>query len=77
MTAILGQNNLRRIVLRERDVPGGAGGIEEVISAASTLDATVGRILRDTGLPVPGIVAPGSAAWLKAAAAPAPLPLHA
>ena len=48
----------RRIVLRERDVPGGAGGIEDVISAASTLDATVGRILRDTGPPVPGIVAP-------------------
>jgi hypothetical protein len=34
-----------------------ADGIEDVISAASTLDATVGRILRDTGLPVPGIVA--------------------
>jgi hypothetical protein len=27
------------------------GGIEHVIPAASTLDAAVGRILRDTGLP--------------------------
>jgi hypothetical protein len=27
------------------------GGIEQIIPAASTLDATVARILRDTGLP--------------------------
>ena len=34
------------------------GGIEDVIPATSTVDATVGRILRDTGLPAPGAVAP-------------------
>jgi hypothetical protein len=34
------------------------GGIEHVIPATSTLDATVGRILRDTGLPAPGTAAP-------------------
>lgn len=34
------------------------GGIEHVIPATSTLDATVRRILRNTGLPAPGIVAP-------------------
>lgn len=33
------------------------GGIEHVIPAASTLDATVTRILGDTGLPAPGIAA--------------------
>jgi hypothetical protein len=35
-----------------------SGGIEDVILATSTLDAAVGRILRDTGLPAPGTVAP-------------------
>ena len=34
------------------------GGIEDVIPATSTLDATVDRILRDTRLPAPGAVAP-------------------
>ena len=66
--AIVGQDNLRRIVLRERDVPGGAyiGLVDPVAryaldhgyAAAGTLNATVRRILRDTGLPAPGIVAP-------------------
>ena len=34
------------------------GGIDDVIPATSTLDATVGRILRDIRLPAPGAVAP-------------------
>jgi hypothetical protein len=33
------------------------GGIEHVIPATSTLDATVARTLRDTGLPARGAAA--------------------
>ncbi|WP_367049486.1 hypothetical protein [Streptomyces sp. Je 1-332] len=52
--ALVGQDNLRRTVLREHDRPGAASigliGMETAIDAASTLDGTVQRILSDTGL---------------------------
>jgi hypothetical protein len=85
--AIVGQDNLRRTVLRERDIPGGVNvglidtaeygraemsgwyrehdllgaDMEHVIPAASSLDDTVERIMRETGLHARGAVllAPG------------------
>jgi hypothetical protein len=77
MTAIAGQDNLRRIVLRERDVPGGAGGIEDVIAAASTLDATVGASFVISGCPCPALLPRLCRVAKRQRLPPAPLPLHA
>ncbi|MEV8403076.1 phosphotransferase-like protein [Streptomyces niveus] len=63
--ALIGQDNLRRVVLRERDRPGApniglidmvarysldAGGNETIIGADSPPEATVDHVMRDTGL---------------------------
>ena len=48
--AIVGQDNLRRVVLREHDIPGGAniGLTEQVIPASTALNDTVQLIMTGT-----------------------------
>ncbi len=63
--AIIGQDHLRRVILKEKDRPGAAniglidllsGGLDQVLTADLSADAAAARILGDAELASPGVV---------------------